>query len=129
MYRKILLVEDRSDVRGVLTAILEPYHCTITEAVDGKEAIAFYDRDKPDLVILDLRLPQIDGFDVFAHIRRHDKSLPVIVVTGLLDAYVIDVVYDYGWAIFARKPQDIKRRFFDAILRAFFTVRSSLPSS
>jgi two-component system response regulator (stage 0 sporulation protein F) len=119
--RKILLVEDMAEVRGVLMAIMAANHCAVTEAINGEDAIAFFDRDKPDVVILDIRLPRVDGFEVFAHIRAIDQSIPVIVTTGLLDAYVIEVIYGYGWAIFARKPQDINTGFFGAVLGAFFT--------
>lgn len=120
MNRKILVVEDSDEVRAVVVAILAPHHCAVTQAINGEEAIMCFAREKPDLVILDLGLPRIDGFEVFRHVRSVDTAVPVIIVTGLLDGYVIDVIYEYGWAIFARKPQDINTGFFGAVLRALF---------
>ena len=50
-------------------------------AVDGKQAIAIIESDAPDLVLLDVGLPDMDGFDVLTWARAHDKGIPVIMMT------------------------------------------------
>lgn len=127
--RKILLVEDEQLVREVFLALLGQYHCVVTQADDGQRGVESFDRDKPDVVILDLRLPGgLDGFDVFAYIRAKDKSLPVIIITGELDGYVIDRIYAHGYAIFARKPGDINAAFLEAVLRPLFLQKAPVST-
>jgi CheY-like chemotaxis protein len=123
--RKILLVEDDPMVRQVFREILSSYHCIVAEARDGLEAIDIFNLDRPDVVILDLRLPIKDGYEVFRHIRAGSASLPVIVVTGDIDGHVIDRIYRFGYAIFARKPFDINQQFLDAVLSPLFLQKIS----
>ena len=78
----ILLVEDHPIVRDGLKRLLaaEPDH-TVQEETTGRGAIARVRARRPDLVILDLNLPDMAGLDVLARLIRHDASLPVLVLT------------------------------------------------
>jgi PAS domain S-box-containing protein len=80
----ILVAEDDADLRGVLTASLTRGGHHVIPARDGAEALAAIDREKVDLLVLDLVMPNIDGFEVLARLKEHRNAdtIPVIVVTG-----------------------------------------------
>ena len=85
MTKKILVVDDEPDVRRFLTAVLEKRgHETLT-AADGVEAFEVAKREQPDLVILDLQMPNQSGTDFYRRLTK-DRELsdtPIIVVSGL----------------------------------------------
>jgi signal transduction histidine kinase len=75
----ILITDDREDTRDLLMQLLEGEY-RVTVAVDGAEAIAAIERDRPDLLILDLLMPNVDGFAVLKYLANHPGPfLPVIV--------------------------------------------------
>jgi CheY-like chemotaxis protein len=85
MSHRVLVVDDEADVRRFLTAVLQQRgHETLT-AADGREAFDIVVRERPDLVILDLQMPNQTGTDFYRRLTK-DKELrntPVIVVSGL----------------------------------------------
>ena len=80
----ILVAEDDADLRGVLTTSLMRNGHHVVQARDGAEALAAIERDRIDLLVLDLVMPNIDGFGVLTRLKelRNGESIPVIVVTG-----------------------------------------------
>jgi PAS domain S-box-containing protein len=80
----ILVAEDDADLRGVLTASLTRNGHRVIPARDGAEALAAIEREQVDLMVLDLVMPNIDGFEVLARLKEIAKgvTIPVIVVTG-----------------------------------------------
>jgi CheY-like chemotaxis protein len=85
MSHTILVVDDEADVRKFLTAVLEKRGYNTLTAADGKEAFEVAEREMPDLVILDLQMPEQSGTDFYRRLAKHKKlqSIPVIVVSGL----------------------------------------------
>ncbi|MDY7101035.1 MAG: response regulator transcription factor [Actinomycetota bacterium] len=83
---RVLVVDDEPMVREVVTAYLERDGLRVTSAGDGAAALDLFDRDPPDLVILDLMLPLVDGLSVLAHVRDSARDrgtdVPVIVLTA-----------------------------------------------
>lgn len=77
----ILIVEDEANIRANIAAFLQAEDFQTLQAKDGEEAIAMFDAQPPDLVILDLMLPKVDGLEVCKHIRR-DSNVPIIMVTA-----------------------------------------------
>lgn len=78
--RKILIVDDEPEIRRFLRASFKLYHHEIIEAETGNEALDQVDQQKPDLVILDLGLPDIDGVEVTRQIRE-GSSVPIIILS------------------------------------------------
>ena len=80
----VLVAEDDTDLRGVLTASLTRGGHRVIAARDGAEALAAIERDHVDLLVLDLVMPNIDGFEVLARLKeiRKGASIPVVVVSG-----------------------------------------------
>jgi PAS domain S-box-containing protein len=81
---RILVAEDDADLRGVLTTSLTRNGHHVIAVRDGAEALAAIERDQIDLLVLDLIMPNIDGFEVLARLKeiQKDTTLPVIVVSG-----------------------------------------------
>jgi DNA-binding response OmpR family regulator len=77
----VLVIDDEPMVREVVTAYLERDGLRVTVAADGASALRTLDAARPDLVILDLMLPKVDGLAVLAHLRK-TTHLPVIVLTA-----------------------------------------------
>jgi signal transduction histidine kinase/DNA-binding response OmpR family regulator len=80
----VLVAEDDADLRGVLTTSLTRNGHRVLQARDGAEALAAIERDRVDLLVLDLVMPNIDGFEVLARLKEMTTgvTIPVIVVTG-----------------------------------------------
>ena len=82
--KKVLIIEDDADVSNILTLLVEGLEAQVITAEDGKSGIAATLREKPDLVLVDLLLPGMDGLEVIRTIRATPGlgSLPIIVITG-----------------------------------------------
>lgn len=80
----VLVIEDEQGISSVLAAYLERDGMRVQLAQDGHEAVQFFNQYLPDLVLLDIHLPQVDGLDVLRAIRSHGET-PVIMVTALAD--------------------------------------------
>ena len=79
---RILVVEDEKPVASFVKQGLESDRYTVDVAWDGEQARSLVDRTDFDLVILDLVLPKLDGFEVLDHIHSQNPSLPVLIMSG-----------------------------------------------
>ena len=78
----ILLVEDEESLAVALEYNLEEEGYKIDWAKDGKEAVNFFDNNEYDLIILDIMLPYLNGFEVAEHIRSKDAQIPILILTA-----------------------------------------------
>jgi chemosensory pili system protein ChpA (sensor histidine kinase/response regulator) len=81
---KILVVDDSLTQRKMLARFLEKYGAVVAQAKDGKDALDWLALDSADLVILDIEMPRMDGFECAKNIRSHPKhqNMPIIMVTS-----------------------------------------------
>lgn len=102
----ILLVDDDVMVRLLATEALVASGFEVMEAADGEQALELFDRHEFSLVLLDVSLGGIDGFEVCRSMRahRHGRSLPIIMLTGMDDTGSIDTAYAQGATDFVTKP-------------------------
>lgn len=84
MPKKILVVDDEPQIVRVLTAYLEKAGYSVLSANDGKEALAIFQHEHPDFLILDLNLPEMDGLDVCRTIRR-TSNIPILMLTARVE--------------------------------------------
>jgi two-component system cell cycle response regulator DivK len=84
MTKHILVVEDQEDNRQILRDLLSNAGYEMTEAVNGEEALAEVARQRPDLILMDIQLPIMDGYEATRRIRINPdlKSVPIIAVTS-----------------------------------------------
>lgn len=80
--RRILIVEDREDARDVLRRSLEAYDYAVETAVDGEQAIALTLKAQADLILLDVGLPRMNGFDVARDLRNRGVTAPIMMLTA-----------------------------------------------
>ncbi|WP_277053154.1 two-component system response regulator RssB [Zestomonas thermotolerans] len=78
----LLIIDDDDVVRASLAAYLEDSGFSVLQAANGLQGLEVFERDKPDLVICDLRMPQIDGLELIRRISALEAEVPVIVVSG-----------------------------------------------
>ena len=85
MAKKILVIEDDKFLRKVIKKKLLKEEYTVIEAIDGEAGIRALKTEKPDLILLDLVLPEIDGFEVLAKIKKNPTTskIPVIILSNL----------------------------------------------
>lgn len=81
----ILVVDDEPDIVDIIKFYLEEKGCKVTGAYDGLEAMAKVKEVKPSLIILDIKMPGIDGYEVIRRLKRDENfsSIPIIVLTGI----------------------------------------------
>lgn len=89
MKKKVLIVEDYEDTRSFMKWLLESYGYLVVEATDGIEAVDKYKQQNPDLVLMDISLPSVDGLTATRAIREFDKQarVPIIAVTAFGKSY------------------------------------------
>jgi type II secretory ATPase GspE/PulE/Tfp pilus assembly ATPase PilB-like protein len=103
---KVLLVDDEDSLRKVMKDLLERDGYIVTEARDGVQALDQVDRVGPDIIVLDLNLPGLDGYGVLSHLRSRPAtaSIPVIVLTAKGDEDNEVRVFELGADDFLTKP-------------------------
>lgn len=79
---KVLIVDDLEDARWVLSNLIQRAGFTPVVAATGEEALTRIRQEAPDLMFVDVCLPDMDGFEVLAWVQRHDKAVPVIMLTA-----------------------------------------------
>ncbi|PLX96670.1 MAG: hypothetical protein C0622_14475, partial [Desulfuromonas sp.] len=78
----ILTIDDEESIRDSFCLFLEDYDYQILEAANGREGIEIFLREKPDLVLCDLRMPEVDGLEVLDRIHSESPDTPIIVISG-----------------------------------------------
>lgn len=83
--KKILIIEDSKKSTDILKEVLEKEGYSVVLANDGINGLRYAKREKPDLILLDLLLPKISGFDIATKLRQDDatKNIPILVISTL----------------------------------------------
>ena len=82
---EILVAEDEANIREALADLLESEGYAVRTAADGAVALAEYGKKRPDLLLLDVNMPKMNGFDVCREIRRTDARLPIVMLTARVE--------------------------------------------
>jgi len=108
--KRILVVEDEVELANTIKDWLETNRYTVITALDGEEALAKARNEKPDLVLLDIMLPKISGFDVCRKLKIDDryKHLPIIVITAKFQPNDIRFGEEMGADAYLTKPVEFK---------------------
>jgi DNA-binding response OmpR family regulator len=106
----ILVVDDSTTNIVLLEAILDEKGYKIYTALNAKEAYSIITKHHPDLILLDLLMPKISGFDFLKEIKRKKdtRNTPVIIVSALTDDENIDKIMNMGAIDFVKKPIDLQ---------------------
>lgn len=103
MYRNLLIVEDDAGIRNLISMYFKKEKYNIYEAQDGEEALSIFKSSKIDLVILDIMIPYIDGFNVCKYIRAN-SNVPIIMLTARTEEQDILHGFEYGTDEYVTKP-------------------------
>ena len=102
--RRILIVDDDPDVRALLRSTLAAEDLDIAEAENGRQALEVFDGRRPDLVLLDWRMPGLSGPEVLTELKARGHGTPVILLTAELDARTGGLATVFGADVFLTKP-------------------------
>jgi len=107
--RTIMIVEDYDDTRELLKQSLEGLGYSVLEAINGQEAVDIADREHPDLILMDLDLPILDGIAATQRIRQqsHMESVPIVAVTAYPMSYSRVKAFAKGCNEYMAKPIDM----------------------
>jgi DNA-binding response OmpR family regulator len=101
---RILLVEDDATVRELVTLALEAEHHDVRGVATGRAALAAWADDAPDLVLLDVMLPEVDGVEVCRRIRARDEDTPIVMLTARTDPIDVVLGLETGADDYVTKP-------------------------
>jgi two-component system response regulator VicR len=121
---KILVVDDEPDIVQVVSGRLAREGFEVATAFDGEEALVKFAAFDPDLVLLDLTMPKLNGFEVLKQIREKytDRWRPVIIISAQTELDTLRKSYDMEADHYLAKPCAM-----DVILRGIETMRSLIP--
>ncbi|MGM9993381.1 MAG: response regulator transcription factor RpaB [Candidatus Avigastranaerophilus sp.] len=129
-HQKILVADDEASIRRILEARLSMIGYEIITATDGEEAIAAFNKHNPDLIVLDVMMPKIDGYGVTREIRR-TSDVPIIILTALGDVSERITGLELGaddYVIKPFSPKELEARV-KAVLRRTNTKEVAAPAS
>src|SRR6186997_2656847 len=106
MDEHVLLVEDDASIREVTTLALEQSGLRVTAVGDGREGLDRFRRGGVDLVVLDVMLPSLDGFEVLREIR-HDSQAPIVMLTARSELHDVIVGLELGADDYVTKPFEL----------------------
>jgi len=107
---KVLIVEDFEDTRLFLRLALEDHGFIVFEAENGQKAVENADRDKPDVILMDLTMPLMDGFAAAKLIRQNEnlKHVPIIAITAHQETDFRSDAKASGFDAYVTKPIDVQ---------------------
>lgn len=105
----VLVIDDSEDVHRLLQARLRQENVTLLSALDGATGLAMAEQEAPSLILLDLDMPDLDGFEVLRQLKETTSSrdIPVIVLSGLHSPADKVVAFDLGAVDYVTKPFDL----------------------
>jgi two-component system, OmpR family, response regulator TrcR len=108
MAQKILLADDEVNFGYAMCEFLKMNGYEVTFVNDGKSALGKYHQIRPDLLLFDVNMPEIDGFELAGIIRATDKNIPIIFITSISDDISVANGFEIGCSDYLKKPFGLK---------------------
>lgn len=105
--KKVLIVDDQNGIRVLLLEVFNSEGYNTFQAANGKLALEIVKQESPDLVLLDMKIPGMDGLEILKHIKAIDPSIKVIMMTAYGELDMIKEATDLGALMHFTKPFDI----------------------
>lgn len=106
---KVLVVDDEPHMRETLAEILKDKGYQVLLAASGEDAIDVCERETPRIVLMDVRMPGMDGVEAFRRIRRHQEGMRVILMSAYSMDALKEAALEEGAIAFLPKPLDLER--------------------
>jgi len=101
---RVLLADDESHVRLFVKTVVASMGCeVVAEAADGRQALELFDQTAPDLVLLDINMPVMDGISALKELRRRSGKVAIVMLTSLASADVVEQCLEAGANYHLRK--------------------------
>jgi two-component system nitrogen regulation response regulator NtrX len=111
---KVLIIDDEESVRSSLKMIFEYEGYDVVLAANGEAGLKIAERESPDLIFLDIKMPQMDGMEVLKRLKEMDDQVPVIMISGHGDVATAFTASKLGAYGFIEKPPETERILLDA---------------
>jgi DNA-binding NtrC family response regulator len=124
---KILVIDDEQGIRNLLDTLLRRKGYDVILAESGRKGLELFRREHPDVIVLDLKMPEVDGIAVLEQVRSLNPGQPVIVLTGVGTPELEERVYALGVSEFIHKEFSL-HRLGDALKRLLKTPATAKAS-
>ena len=128
---RVLLADDESHVRLFIKALIGSMGCeVVAEAANGKEALEQFDRTSPDLVLLDINMPVMDGIAALKALRQKSGKVAIVMLTSLASADVVEQCLEAGANYHLRKDlpvSELKQEIRDTWLAHLQDLKANVP--
>lgn len=125
---KVLIADDEAHIRKFVGLVLRSLGTPeVHEAKNGVEALELFERQAPDLVLLDVNMPVLDGLQALAQIRQKDPDVPVVMLTSVVNRSTVDECSRLGATAYLRK--DANRQELTEQLRGIIDTSFTEPPS
>ncbi|MDP2939987.1 MAG: response regulator [Candidatus Omnitrophota bacterium] len=101
---KLLIVDDEQDIREFAQNFFRRRGIDVLTAANGREALTIFEQENPDLILMDIRMDEINGLDVLAKIRQKNKDVKVIMVSGVEEKESMERAKSLGAIGYIHKP-------------------------
>ena len=108
MKNKVLVIDDEPEVRRMIRRVLQKMDHEVIEAEDGADVAQLVQREHPDLVLLDIHMPRLDGIATLSEILDFDPTIAVVMVTGDCDLDRVRLAMERGACEYITKPFDLQ---------------------
>jgi CheY-like chemotaxis protein len=127
---RVLLVDDENYMRVFVGRVLNTaINCTIAEARDGQDAIEQCGKTDPELIVLDINMPRVDGVQALGQIRALKPDVPIVMLTSISEEAVVEECVTKGASYFIRKDvrADLLKTELEEMLKQFFPDEKATP--
>ncbi|MGD9677973.1 MAG: response regulator [Vulcanibacillus sp.] len=105
--KKMLIVDDQLGIRLLLSEVFTGEGYEVFQAANGRTAIEITQTEKPDIIILDMKIPGMDGIEILKNIRGFDSEIKVVMMTAYGELDILNEAYRHGILSHFTKPFDI----------------------
>ena len=129
---KVLVVDDEAHIRKFVIQLVKSLgDPVVLQAANGEEALKTYERERPDLVLLDVNMPRVDGIETLRRLKLFDPGCLVIMLTSLVNRQTVEACLHLGAIAYLRKdnpPDDMTARL-RKIVEAHFGEKPAQPDT